>query len=254
MLFEHLQGWGLHHFPGQPVPMLDHSFSEEIFPDIQSKPPLMQLEAISPRLISSYLGEETNTCLTTTSNSTSPLPPYGLYNPNGVSWCMAASSLLHRLQPTPRMPALPIWAGGLAAHRGNMEFGAAWRTGHLWKLSALQVFTFLPREAGACCRPGCMRAAGSFSDRALAMYCSARKTHASAPAGCPPSAGVSGAMKTHSSRKATPLCFLCPPCSPTVFIILCVETDLLIPQLLQALLPSATESKPTCANNQPTKK
>ena len=65
--FEHLQGWGLHHIPGQPVPMSDHSFSKQIFPNIQSKPPLMQLEAVVSRPITSYLGEETNTCLTATS-------------------------------------------------------------------------------------------------------------------------------------------------------------------------------------------
>jgi len=65
--FEHLQAWGLHHLPGQPVPMPDHSFSKEIFPNIQSKSPLMQLEATASRPIASYLGEETNTCLTTTS-------------------------------------------------------------------------------------------------------------------------------------------------------------------------------------------
>jgi len=45
----------------------DHSSSEEIFPNIQSKPPLMQLEAIASRPIASYLGEETNTHLTTPS-------------------------------------------------------------------------------------------------------------------------------------------------------------------------------------------
>ena len=45
--FEHLQGWWLHHCHGQPVPMPDHSFSKEICPNIQSKPPLMQLEAIA---------------------------------------------------------------------------------------------------------------------------------------------------------------------------------------------------------------
>ena len=47
--------------------MSDHSFSKEIFPNIQSKPPLMQLEAIASHPIASYLGEETNTHLTTTS-------------------------------------------------------------------------------------------------------------------------------------------------------------------------------------------
>ena len=64
--FEHLQGQGLHHFPGQPIPMPDKPFSKEFFPDTQSKPPLMQLEASSSHPIASYLEEETNTCLTTT--------------------------------------------------------------------------------------------------------------------------------------------------------------------------------------------
>jgi len=47
--------------------MPDHSFSKEIFPNIQSKPPLTHLEAIASRPITSYLGEETNTLLITTS-------------------------------------------------------------------------------------------------------------------------------------------------------------------------------------------
>jgi len=62
--------------------MSDHSFSKEIFPNIQSKSPLMQLEAISSHPIVSYLGEETNPHLTTTSfqvvvesNKVSPQPP-----------------------------------------------------------------------------------------------------------------------------------------------------------------------------------
>ncbi|KAK4832282.1 hypothetical protein QYF61_021681 [Mycteria americana] len=61
------QGWRLNHFPGQPVPMLDNPFSEEKFPNIQSKPPLVQLEAISSRPITCYLGEETDPHLSTTS-------------------------------------------------------------------------------------------------------------------------------------------------------------------------------------------
>ena len=62
--------------------MPDHSFSKEIFPNIQSKPPLMKLQAISSHPIASYLEEETNTCLTTTSfqvavesDNVSPQPP-----------------------------------------------------------------------------------------------------------------------------------------------------------------------------------
>ncbi|KAK4830416.1 hypothetical protein QYF61_010947 [Mycteria americana] len=61
------QGWRLHHFPGQPVPMLDNPLGEEKFPNIQSKSPLAQLEAISSCPITCYLGEETDTHLSTTS-------------------------------------------------------------------------------------------------------------------------------------------------------------------------------------------
>ena len=43
---EHLQGWWLHHLPGQPVPLHHHSFWEEIFPNSQSETPLAQLEVI----------------------------------------------------------------------------------------------------------------------------------------------------------------------------------------------------------------
>ncbi|KAK4816192.1 hypothetical protein QYF61_012657 [Mycteria americana] len=60
-------GWRLNRFPGQPVPMLDNPFSEEKFPNIQSKPPLTQLEAISSCPITCYLGEETDPHLSTTS-------------------------------------------------------------------------------------------------------------------------------------------------------------------------------------------
>jgi len=62
--------------------MTDHSCSKEIFPKIQFKFPLMQLEATASRPTASYLGEVTNTCLTTTSfqvavesDKVSPQPP-----------------------------------------------------------------------------------------------------------------------------------------------------------------------------------
>ncbi|KAK4809855.1 LOW QUALITY PROTEIN: hypothetical protein QYF61_021315 [Mycteria americana] len=58
--FKYLQGWGLHHCPGQPGPVLDNPFGEVKFPHIQSKPPLVQLEAISSRPITCDLGEETD--------------------------------------------------------------------------------------------------------------------------------------------------------------------------------------------------
>ncbi|KAK4826774.1 hypothetical protein QYF61_011401 [Mycteria americana] len=59
--------WRLNHFPGQAVPMLDNPLGEEKFPNIQSKPPLAQLEAISSCPITCYLGEETDPHLSTTS-------------------------------------------------------------------------------------------------------------------------------------------------------------------------------------------
>jgi len=54
MFLEHLQGWWLRNFPGQP----DHSFGEEIFPNIQPESPLVQLNAIPSSHITSYLQEE----------------------------------------------------------------------------------------------------------------------------------------------------------------------------------------------------
>ncbi|KAK4823264.1 hypothetical protein QYF61_000231 [Mycteria americana] len=76
-------GWRLNHFPGQPVPMLENPFSEEKFPNTQSKPPLVQLETISSCPITCYLGEETDPHLSTTSfqvvvegDKVSPQPPF----------------------------------------------------------------------------------------------------------------------------------------------------------------------------------
>ncbi|KAK4816662.1 hypothetical protein QYF61_019898, partial [Mycteria americana] len=60
----------------QPVPMLDNPFSEVKFPNIQSKPPLAQLEAISSCPIICYLGEETNPQVVVESNKVSPQPPF----------------------------------------------------------------------------------------------------------------------------------------------------------------------------------
>lgn len=45
--FKYLQGWWLYHFPGQPAPMLDSTFHEEILSNIQSKPPLEQPEDVT---------------------------------------------------------------------------------------------------------------------------------------------------------------------------------------------------------------
>jgi len=44
--------------PGQSIPMLDYSFREEIFPNIQPEPALVQLKAIASHPIARYVGEE----------------------------------------------------------------------------------------------------------------------------------------------------------------------------------------------------
>ena len=62
--------------------MLDNPFGEEILPNIQSKLPLVQLEAVSSHSITCSLGQEPNTHLATASfqvvvesNKVSPQPP-----------------------------------------------------------------------------------------------------------------------------------------------------------------------------------
>lgn len=47
LIVEHFQGWWLPHFPGELAPVLSHSFSEVVFPDIQPESPVAQLETIS---------------------------------------------------------------------------------------------------------------------------------------------------------------------------------------------------------------
>ena len=47
--------------------MLDNPFSEEVLPNSQSTPPLVQLEAVASCPIASYLREVTVTHLTTAS-------------------------------------------------------------------------------------------------------------------------------------------------------------------------------------------
>ena len=57
----------LDHFPGQPVPTLDHPFGEEIFPNIQPKHPLVQHDAVCFCPVTSYLAQETDPHLSTAS-------------------------------------------------------------------------------------------------------------------------------------------------------------------------------------------
>ncbi|NXN16120.1 DYSF protein, partial [Indicator maculatus] len=58
--YKPLQGWRLHHYPGQPEPGLDNPFGEEMVPYVQPKPPLAQPEDVSSCLVFCYFREETN--------------------------------------------------------------------------------------------------------------------------------------------------------------------------------------------------
>ncbi|KAK4828007.1 LOW QUALITY PROTEIN: hypothetical protein QYF61_022784 [Mycteria americana] len=68
--------WLTHQLRQEPVLMLDNAFSEVKFPNIQSKPPLVQLEAISSCPITYYLGKETPASLQ---------PPFRLNNLSSLS-------------------------------------------------------------------------------------------------------------------------------------------------------------------------
>jgi len=105
--------------------MLHNSFSKGIFPNIQSKPPLMQLEAIASHPIAGYLGEESNTCLTTPScqgavesDKVPPQPPLfqteqpQLPQPLLIRLVLQTPpQALHPPLPRdpPQMAALPTW-------------------------------------------------------------------------------------------------------------------------------------------------
>ncbi|TRZ22785.1 hypothetical protein HGM15179_004301 [Zosterops borbonicus] len=47
-------------FPGEPVPVPNHPLGEKPFPDIESKPPLTQFQAIPLGPVTGYQGKEIN--------------------------------------------------------------------------------------------------------------------------------------------------------------------------------------------------
>ena len=67
----------------QPIPVLNNPFCKEVFPDIQPKSPLVQLETISPCPVTCHQWEETNPTLAVNtfqiledSNNVSPQSPF----------------------------------------------------------------------------------------------------------------------------------------------------------------------------------
>ncbi|KAJ7400308.1 hypothetical protein BTVI_106655 [Pitangus sulphuratus] len=72
----------LKHHPGQPIPMPNYPFCEELLPDVQPKPPLAQLKTVSSCPAASCSGEERDPYLATIfcqvvveSDEVSPEPP-----------------------------------------------------------------------------------------------------------------------------------------------------------------------------------
>ena len=110
MYLEHLQGWWLHHLQGQPIPVPDHSFRKIVFPNVQPKSPLAQLEAIPSGPLNSYAREEADPQLTTTSlqlvtESNNVSPEGGL-----PDWTIPAPSAtpLNPCAPDPSSALLPF--------------------------------------------------------------------------------------------------------------------------------------------------
>lgn len=62
--FKNFKEQGLHHCPGHPIPVLAHSFHEEILSDIQSKLSLVQPEAFSLCSITYRVRKETDSLYT----------------------------------------------------------------------------------------------------------------------------------------------------------------------------------------------
>jgi len=143
MFFEPLQGWGLHHLPGQPGPRPDHSFNKEIFPSIQSEPPLTQLEAIASSPFAGCLGEETNPHLPTPSCQgvveSEKVPPQRplLQTEQPQLPQPLPITLVLQTPPQPRCPSLDtlqplhVLLGVRAPTR--------WVEGDLWKMTRLSV-------------------------------------------------------------------------------------------------------------------
>jgi len=66
MFLKHLQTQQFHHLPEQPTPAPDHSSGEKFFPKVQPESPPVQLETTPSSPISSHMGEEADSHLTTT--------------------------------------------------------------------------------------------------------------------------------------------------------------------------------------------
>lgn len=118
---EHFQRF--HHFPGHPVPRLDHSFSDQIFPNIQSKL-LVQLESVSPHPVKlvPLVGTQVFSCREGSwGRKSAHTPPWALLPPgeyvpffckcqNWQSSCSPQTHLLFQaLAEVVTMKAVSLW-------------------------------------------------------------------------------------------------------------------------------------------------
>jgi len=68
MPLKHWQAWHIDHLSRKPIAVSDHPLGKEMLPNVQSKPPLVQLWTIPTRPVPESQGEEISTSL-------SPFPP-----------------------------------------------------------------------------------------------------------------------------------------------------------------------------------
>ena len=52
--FEYLQGWTLNSFSGQPVPVLSHPRGKEVFPHVQTEPPMFRFVPTASGLVTGH--------------------------------------------------------------------------------------------------------------------------------------------------------------------------------------------------------
>lgn len=88
IFLERFQRPWLQNFPGQPVAMLDHPFSEGFFPNVESKFPLAQLEYISVCPFVTW-GSDMQLCLCGTTGN------LGLPACTSASWCCKGRQYLN---------------------------------------------------------------------------------------------------------------------------------------------------------------
>jgi len=124
MVVEPLQGCGLHHCPGQPGPRPEYLFSKESFPNVQSKPPLTQLEATAPHPIAGRRDQPLPPCshLSGSSGEREGLPSASSSPEDGTISLQATLTVHHILalltsQPHRRslpsdlgLPEMPGWS------------------------------------------------------------------------------------------------------------------------------------------------